>query len=109
MQQNTSEVLTSQHKKEKGPRKKLPRNKMYVGKESEKLHLRQRIISDEKSQHYMATISDSAKHMNILIDDLLSFSRMGRNEISKPQVDIDELVQGIIREFRPESEGRDIQ
>ena len=63
---------------------------------------------DEKSQHYMATISDSARHMGLLIDDLLSFLRMGRNEISKSQVNLDELVQDVIREFGPEAEGRNI-
>jgi PAS domain S-box-containing protein len=64
---------------------------------------------DESSQHYMNNISDAAKRMGILIDELLSFSRMGRNEISKAQVDLDELVQDVILEFRPETEGRDIQ
>jgi len=32
---------------------------------------------DEQSRHYMDTISDSAKRRGSLIDDLLSFSRMG--------------------------------
>jgi signal transduction histidine kinase len=64
---------------------------------------------DEKSQHYMATISDSARHMGVLIDDLLSFSRMGRSEMSKAQIDLGELVQDVIREFRTEAEGRNIR
>ena len=64
---------------------------------------------DEKSQHYMATITDSARHMGILIDDLLSFSRMGRSEMVKSQVDLGELVHDVIRELRPEAEGRDVQ
>ncbi len=63
---------------------------------------------DEQSQHYMANISDSAKRMSILIDDLLSFSRMGRQEMSKTQVDLDPLVEDVIREFRSETEGRNI-
>ena len=64
---------------------------------------------DDKSRHYMDTISGSAKTMGILIDDLLSFSRMGREEMSKSQVDLNVLVQNIIREFKPETAGRDIQ
>jgi PAS domain S-box-containing protein len=64
---------------------------------------------DDQSQHYMAVISDAAKRMGMLIDDLLSFSRMGRNEISKSQVDLGELVRDVIRELRAEAEGRDIQ
>jgi PAS domain S-box-containing protein len=60
---------------------------------------------DEKSRHYMATISDSARLMGMLIDDLLSFSRMGRQEVSKIQVDLGALVQEVIREFEPEMRG----
>jgi PAS domain S-box-containing protein len=63
---------------------------------------------DERSQHYMATISDSAKRMGTLIDDLLSFSRMGRYEMSKMQVNLGSLVQEVIRELASEAEGRNI-
>lgn len=45
----------------------------------------------------------------MLIDDLLSFSRMGRNEMSESQVDLNEVVQDVIQEVRSETEGRDIQ
>ncbi len=61
---------------------------------------------DERSQHYIDTISDSADRMGQLIDDLLSFSRMGRNELSKRPVDLNEIVQVIIQEFEQETEGR---
>jgi PAS domain S-box-containing protein len=64
---------------------------------------------DDKSLHYMDVIADSARKMGMLIDDLLSFSRMGRNEMSKAQVDLDDLVQEVIRELKHETEGRDIQ
>jgi light-regulated signal transduction histidine kinase (bacteriophytochrome) len=47
--------------------------------------------------------------MGVLIDDLLSFSRMGRSEMSKAQIDLGELVQDVIREFRTEAEGRNIR
>jgi PAS domain S-box-containing protein len=35
----------------------------------------------EKEQHYLQTISDSALQMGVLIDDLLEFSRTGRQEM----------------------------
>jgi light-regulated signal transduction histidine kinase (bacteriophytochrome) len=54
-------------------------------------------------------IDDSARKMGMLIDDLLSFSRMGRSEMSKAQVDLNELIQEIIREFGRETEGRNVQ
>ena len=43
---------------------------------------------DDQSHHYMDVIADSARKMGTLIDDLLSFSRMGRNEMFKSQVDL---------------------
>jgi signal transduction histidine kinase/streptogramin lyase len=64
---------------------------------------------DGQSQHYMDVIADSARQMGTLIDDLLLFSRMGRTEMSKAQVDLGELVQNVIRELGPETEGRNIQ
>jgi PAS domain S-box-containing protein len=63
---------------------------------------------DEQSRHYMAVIADSAKKMGELIDDLLSFSRMGRREMSKTQVDLGNLVRQVIGELEPEAEGRKI-
>ncbi len=64
---------------------------------------------DESSQYYMDTIADAAKRMGILIDDLLSFSRMSRNEMTQTQVDIGTLVGEVIREYEPETQGRIIR
>ncbi len=74
----------------------------------ELLHKRTATTLDEQSQHYMTTISDSAKRMGTLIDDLLSFSRMGRHELARLPVDLNALVQEVIRDFEPETRGRDI-
>ncbi|MCX5829230.1 MAG: response regulator [Deltaproteobacteria bacterium] len=73
--------------------------------------LQGRIVAtlDEQSRHYMANISDAAKRMGMLIDDLLSFSRMGRYEMSKMQVDLGVLVREVIRELEPETHDRAIR
>ena len=63
---------------------------------------------DERSQHYMTTIADAAKRMGLLIDDLLAFSRMGRHELTTMPVDLNRLVQEVIRDLEPETEGRTI-
>jgi signal transduction histidine kinase len=63
---------------------------------------------DQQSQHYMDTISDSAGKMGVLIDDLLSFSRMGRKAMSFQQVALGHLFQEVIRELEPATADRSI-
>lgn len=63
---------------------------------------------DDKSRHYMDTISNTAKRMGTLIDDLLAFSRMKRCEIQASDIDLGVLVQEVIRECEHETEGRNI-
>ncbi|MBV8473648.1 MAG: hypothetical protein JO234_09550 [Hyphomicrobiales bacterium] len=58
---------------------------------------------DDKSQRYIKTIQESAKRMGILIDDLLSFSRVGRAETRMAAVNLEQLVNEVI-----ETSGRDI-
>jgi PAS domain S-box-containing protein len=52
---------------------------------------------DEKGRRFLTTISNAARQMGRLIDDLLSFSRMGRAPINAHRVDQDALVADIIR------------
>jgi PAS domain S-box-containing protein len=72
--------------------------------------LQQRIAEslDERSRHYMTIIFEAARRMGQLIDDLLAFSRMGRDEISKAPVNLGALVQEVIGELEPEINGRSI-
>ncbi|MBI5030857.1 MAG: transporter substrate-binding domain-containing protein [Chloroflexi bacterium] len=63
---------------------------------------------DEESHHYMSNISNAAKRMGTLVDDLLSFSRMGRHEISKMQVDLASLSQEVIQESEADCQDRTI-
>ena len=65
-------------------------------------------LLDEKSRHYLRVISESARKMGTLIDDLLAFSRMGRAELMKTRIDPNLLVKGVMDELTPESQGRDI-
>ena len=53
---------------------------------------------DEKSRHYLDVISRSAKKMGCLIDDLLSFSRMGRADMMTRSVDLKQLATEVIEE-----------
>ena len=62
----------------------------------------------EKGKRHMNAITHSAKKMGQLIDDLLDFSRTSRAEIRRSAVKLDELVQQVIRDAQPETEGRNI-
>jgi signal transduction histidine kinase len=61
---------------------------------------------DEKSRRYLKTISESAKQMGCLIDDLLAFSRMGRAEMLTTVVSLQQLFDEVLRDLRTETEGR---
>jgi PAS domain S-box-containing protein len=65
-------------------------------------------VLDDKGRRYMAMILDSAKKMGTLIDDLLTFSRIGRVETQETAVNLEQLVKEALSEVRPETDGRDI-
>ena len=63
---------------------------------------------DEKSQRFIQTILNSAKKMGNLIDDLLAFSRIGRAETRKAEVDLGQLVREVVAEIGQDTKDRDI-
>jgi PAS domain S-box-containing protein len=63
---------------------------------------------DKQERHYMAAISEAAEKMGLLIDNLLSFSRMSRRTPSFQKVALEELVRDILCELEPDTSGRDI-
>jgi PAS domain S-box-containing protein len=65
-------------------------------------------VLNEKSQRYVMMILESAKRMGDLIDDLLAFSRIGRAETRQTMVRLEQLVQEVLTELRPDTGGRDI-
>jgi len=62
----------------------------------------------EKSLAYLTSICESARRMRDLIDDLLAFSRVGRSELRRTDVDLDELAREVVGEFRTETANRNI-
>ena len=63
---------------------------------------------DENGQRYLHVISDSAKQIGVLMDDLLEFVRIGRAEMSKTKVNLNQLVEEAINTLEAETKGRDI-
>jgi light-regulated signal transduction histidine kinase (bacteriophytochrome) len=62
----------------------------------------------EKSLRHLKTISQSAKRMGDLIDDLLDFSRIGESEMEKTEVNLDELIRETLGDFQTETKGRNL-
>jgi PAS domain S-box-containing protein len=61
-----------------------------------------------KSLGHLKTISQSAKRMGDLIDDLLAFSRIGQSEMQKKGVNLDDLVRETLGDFQAETRERNI-
>ncbi len=61
-----------------------------------------------KGQRYLSIITDSAGRMSQLIDDLLEFSRMGRQEMRRENVDLRALFKAGWEGLEPDREGRDV-
>ena len=64
---------------------------------------------DEKSRHYVDTISRSVRDMGLLIDDLLQFSRSGRAELQVTDVDMEQALSEALEPLRREAADRDIE
>ena len=60
----------------------------------------------EIHRHHLGTISNAARRMVELIDDLLAFSRIGRSEMQKSPVNLGELVREAINDLHEETKER---
>jgi PAS domain S-box-containing protein len=64
---------------------------------------------DETSQRYVKNIVDSAQNAGRLVDELLSFSRMGRAELLRTNVDLNVLVEDVRHSLDPDTAQRQIE
>jgi light-regulated signal transduction histidine kinase (bacteriophytochrome) len=62
----------------------------------------------DKARHYLKTITEASEEMGQLIDDLLTFSRVGRAEIRGTSIPLDELLQDVIRSLEMATRNRSI-
>ena len=62
----------------------------------------------EKGRHYLEVISESARNMGLLIDDLLDFSRTGRMEMKKISFLMKEVIDEACQFLLPSYENRQI-
>ncbi len=56
-------------------------------------------VLDVEGKRLLGKVKSNAKKMGVLIDDLLTFSRLGRKGITKSKVDMDKLLQTALSEI----------
>ncbi len=71
---------------------------------SEKLGREVDAPPQSKARHYLNVIADSVVRMAVMIDELLSYSRLGRSRVKSEPVDVGALVEDI-RSMLLESQG----
>jgi PAS domain S-box-containing protein len=63
----------------------------------------------DKGQHYLDSIADSVHQMGKLIDNLLQFSRTGRAEMRRTELEMNGIVQEVVESVRKDNPGRAIK
>jgi len=73
--------------------------------------LNNRFLDDlpEKAQYYLSNVTNAATQMGMLIDDLLQFSRTGRQEMHKSNIDMNAVVNQVLEKMKPDTENRKIK
>jgi PAS domain S-box-containing protein len=65
-------------------------------------------LMPEEGRRYLQTIRQGAQKMGMLIDDLLTFSRLSRIPLRKQVVETDLLVRGVLDDLSSMEKGREI-
>ena len=63
----------------------------------------------EKGRHYLDNIADSSRQMGTLIDDLLQFSRIGRQEKRLVDLDMNIIVHEVLVSIKQDNPKRNIE
>ncbi|HEY3371700.1 MAG TPA: PAS domain S-box protein [Prolixibacteraceae bacterium] len=63
----------------------------------------------EKGRHYLEVIIAASRQMGTLIDDLLQFSRTGRQEMQETNLDMNFVLQEVLKLLAPDLEDRKIE
>ncbi len=64
---------------------------------------------DDKAKHYLERVSEGVQRMGQLVDDLLNLARVGRKELGLQVTGLSSIVQEVVAELQPETEGRQVE
>lgn len=64
---------------------------------------------DDEGKRLLNVVGDNARKMGQLIDDILEFSRAGRNEMKYSMIDMGDLAMAVWEELQPVIAGRNVQ
>jgi light-regulated signal transduction histidine kinase (bacteriophytochrome) len=64
---------------------------------------------DDEGRRYLGLIQENAHRMGRLIDDLLTFSRLGRQQMTKSKIDMETLAKSVFEELAAQEPGRKIK
>ena len=63
---------------------------------------------DERAKHYLARVRNGTERMSLLIDDMLTFSRIGRAELQFRRMRCTDIINPILEYYTPEIEKRKV-
>jgi PAS domain S-box-containing protein len=64
---------------------------------------------DPTAKHYLERIQSGTQKMGLLVDELLSLARVGRQALNRQPTRLNTIVEEVIGMLRPESEGRQVE
>jgi PAS domain S-box-containing protein len=63
---------------------------------------------DPMALHYLRRIRKGTQNMGQLVDDLLNFARIGRQELQRQHIDLNSIVEEVIFDLKPELQKRNL-
>jgi signal transduction histidine kinase len=64
---------------------------------------------DTESRRYLEKVEEGARKMGRLVDDLLSLSKIGRQELALQDTPLDSLLRQVVDDLAPECSGREVE
>jgi signal transduction histidine kinase len=64
---------------------------------------------DAEARRYLEKVEEGARKMGRLVDDLLSLSKIGRQELALQETPLDSLLRQVVEDLAPECSGREVE